>query len=182
VIGASLLMLFALAVHPGAASNAATELATQPAAVKDFARKDLRASVRRLSYGTPSIKADSLKGVGYGLGYAYAEDRLCESAQRWIVVRGELSKYFGATPTNLASDAFWQNLRQNGGLKATLSQPAPLGPLPQVKRMTAGYVRGYNQYLAETGVANLPDPKCRGEKWVTRITKNDIWLNTLHLI
>ncbi len=38
-----------------------------------------------------------------------------------------------------------------------------------------GYVAGYNRYLAETGVANLPDPRCRGAEWVKPITEIDAY-------
>ena len=38
-----------------------------------------------------------------------------------------------------------------------------------------GYVDGYNRYLRDTGVANLPDPTCRGKEWVRPITEIDVY-------
>ena len=38
-----------------------------------------------------------------------------------------------------------------------------------------GYVAGYNKYLADTGVANLPDPRCRGAEWVKPISEIDAY-------
>ena len=38
------------------------------------------AEIRRTAMGVPHIKADSWAGVGYGSGYAQAEDNLCTMA------------------------------------------------------------------------------------------------------
>ena len=38
-----------------------------------------------------------------------------------------------------------------------------------------GYVAGYNRYLRETGVDNIPDPRCRGAAWVRPITEMDAY-------
>ncbi len=38
-----------------------------------------------------------------------------------------------------------------------------------------GYVAGYNKYLADTGVENLPDPRCRGAEWVKPISEIDVY-------
>ena len=47
-----------------------------------------------------------------------------------------------------------------------MAQPAPNGPRPEVREAVRGYVEGYNRYLRDVGVANLPDPACRGAEWV----------------
>ena len=39
----------------------------------------------------------------------------------------------------------------------------------------AGYVKGYNRYLAKTGVENIPDPRCAGAEWVRPITEIDVY-------
>ena len=44
--------------------------------------KTLTADIRRTEYGVPHIKADSYAGLGFGLGYASAEDNICELAER----------------------------------------------------------------------------------------------------
>ena len=44
-----------------------------------------------------------------------------------------------------------------------------------------GYVKGYNRYLAKTGVNNLPDETCKGEPWVKPITVLDIYLRFYEL-
>src|SRR5918992_1019003 len=38
-----------------------------------------------------------------------------------------------------------------------------------------GFVAGYNAYLRRTGPAKLPDPTCRGKRWVRPITALDMY-------
>ena len=56
-----------------------------------------------------------------------------------------------------------------------MNQAPPNGPRPEVREAVRGYVAGYNRYLRETGVANLPDPACRGEAWVREIEEIDAY-------
>ena len=164
-------------------------LALAPAAGAEAAAP-LRAEVRTTSYGVPHVKADDFAGAGYGLGYAFAKDSLCEIAARWVTVNAERSKYFGpdeADPfggrgrhTNLQSDFFWKRIVDLDVVGQELRKPAPLGPTPQVRDMVRGYVAGYNRYLQEVGRENIPDARCRGAAWVRSITEKDVYLRALH--
>jgi acyl-homoserine lactone acylase PvdQ len=68
----------------------------------------------------PHIVAKDERGLGYGIGYAYAQDNLCLLANEVLTVNGERSRYFGAKGKtleqrdNLASDLFftWLNTRR----------------------------------------------------------------------
>ncbi|HEY2671904.1 MAG TPA: penicillin acylase family protein [Rugosimonospora sp.] len=147
------------------------------------------AQVRRTEYGIPHILAHDYGSLGYGYGYAFAQDNLCEMADQVLTLRGERSRYFGpdATSTdelsrritNLASDTYYQGLQASGTVQRLLALPAPLGATPQVRQLVDGYVAGYNRYLRDTGVAHVPDPTCRGKSWVAPITALDIW-NSLY--
>ena len=53
------------------------------------------ADIRRTSFGVPHIRAENERGLGYGIGYAYAQDNLCLLANEIITVNGERSRYFG---------------------------------------------------------------------------------------
>lgn len=55
------------------------------------------ADIRWTQYGVPHIKAKDYASLGYGYGYAVAKDRLCLLADRVITLRGERSRWFGAT-------------------------------------------------------------------------------------
>jgi acyl-homoserine-lactone acylase len=147
-----------------------------------------RAEIRRTAYGIPHILASDYGSLGYGYGYAYAEDNLCVMADRVVTLRGERSRFFGPSADpgdpladdegatdNLGSDTYYRGLRQSGVVQRLLGRTAPLGPTAELRRMVDGYVAGYNRYLRDTGVADLPDPTCRGKEWVGPITALDVW-------
>jgi acyl-homoserine-lactone acylase len=153
------------------------------------------AAIRRTEYGIPHILAHNYGSLGYGYGYAFAQDNLCVMADMVVTLRGERSRYFGPhaisddalgpPTTNLDSDIYYRGLRTSGLPRRLLARPAPLGPTPQTRQLVAGYVAGYNRYLRDTTAARLPDPTCRGKSWVTPITALDVWsalynINTLN--
>jgi acyl-homoserine-lactone acylase len=143
------------------------------------------AEIRRTQYGIPHILADNYGSLGYGYGYAFAQDNLCVMANRVITLRGERSRYFGPTADsgdtlgaatiNLDSDVYYRGIQKSGLLQRLLARPAPLGPTAQARQLVDGYVAGYNRYLRDTGAVHLPDPTCRGRAWVSPITATDVW-------
>jgi acyl-homoserine-lactone acylase len=151
------------------------------------------AQIWRTAYGIPHIRASDYASLGYGYGYAFAQDNLCVMADRVVTLRGDRSKYFGPAadandpfadeePTsNLTSDVYYRGMRQSGVLQRLLARPAPLGPTAELRRMVDGYVAGYNRYLGDTGAAHLPDPTCREKAWVGPITALDVWSNVYDL-
>lgn len=48
-------------------------------------------------------------------------------------------------------------------------------PSKRTKASVRGYAAGYNAYLRKVGVDNIPDPRCRGERWVKPIKASDVW-------
>ena len=58
-----------------------------------------------------------------------------------------------------------------------MAQPAPQGPRPEVRELVTGYVRGYNQFLAEVaaGERTITDPACAGKAWVRTITETEVY-------
>ena len=184
-----------LAIVAGLCTIAAAALLAVTLAPADDHRYS--AEIRRTEYGIPHIVANDHGSLGYGYGYAFAQDNLCVMADRVLTLRGDRSRYFGPrasagdpfadeedATSNLASDVYYRGVRQSGVVRRLLARPAPLGPTAQLRRMVDGYVAGYNRYLRDTGVAHLPDPTCRGKAWVDPITALDVWsgiydLNTL---
>jgi acyl-homoserine-lactone acylase len=153
------------------------------------------AEIRRTEYGIPHILASDYGSLGYGYGYAFAQDNLCVMADRVVTLRGERSRHFGPTAdpddpftdeedaaTNLTSDIYYRGLRQTGVVRRLLARPAPLGPTAQLRQLVEGYVAGYNRYLGDTGAAHLPDPTCRGKTWVGPITALDVWSGVYDLL
>ena len=50
---------------------------------------DVSAEIRRTTFGVPHIRAADERGLGYGIGYAYAQDNLCLLANEVVTVNGE---------------------------------------------------------------------------------------------
>jgi acyl-homoserine-lactone acylase len=144
------------------------------------------ATIRRTAHGVPHIEAKDYAGLGYGYGYALAEDNLCTIAEQYVTVRGERSRFFGpdatyswrangSTNRNLESDFVFTRIIDARVVEGLLAKPPPNGPRPEIRAGVRGYVAGYNRYLRETGVANLPDPTCRGAAWVRPIEEMDVY-------
>jgi acyl-homoserine-lactone acylase len=144
----------------GAAADARAYEATSP----------YEASIRRTSYGVAHIEAAELGSLGFGEGFAQAEDHLCSIADQVIRARGERAKYHGRGPQgrHLTSDLAVRALRvPDRAAEKLASQPA------EVRDWLAGFAAGYNRYLEETGRDAVPG-WCRGEEWVVPITAADL--------
>src|SRR5205085_3211723 len=70
---------------------------------------------------------------------------------------------------------FFQRIIDRRIIENLLDQPAPTGPAGEIRQGVRGYVAGYNKYLEDTGVDNLPDPRCRGADWVKPISEIDAY-------
>ncbi|HEX8085537.1 MAG TPA: penicillin acylase family protein [Solirubrobacteraceae bacterium] len=150
------------------------------------AEDDYDVTIQRTDHGIPHITAKDYGSLGYGYGYALAEDNLCVIADQYVTVRGERSKYFGpdatwsmrsngTTQTNLNSDFFYKKIIVQQTIEKLLAQEPPNGPKPEIREAVRGYVAGYNRYLRDVGVANLPDAACRGAEWVKPIEEIDAY-------
>jgi acyl-homoserine-lactone acylase len=138
------------------------------------------ATIRTTAYGVPHVLADNFKGAGYGYGYAFAQQNVCLYAEELVTLRGERAQYFGATggylgqlgtiSGNVDSDFFYKLLltkAQADRLRANSSQAA--------QDIVVGFAAGYNRYLADTGVANLP-AECRNADWVKPMSEDEAFL------
>lgn len=148
-----------------------------------------RASIRTTSHGVPHVMAPDVLGAGFGAGYAQAGHVVCEMAGRFLTVRAERSRFFGpdesvpdgpARVRNLDSDFFWQRIIDARIVEGELRKAPPLGPSKDDRDLARGFAAGYNQYLADVGVANLSDARCRGAAWVRPITERDVYLRAMH--
>ena len=132
------------------------------------------AEVRRTSYGIPHIIANDEKGLGYGVGYAYAQDNFCVLADEIVTVNGDRSRYFGASAANiyqrnnLRMDFYFKLINDNAAADDTWNKQSA-----EMKALFEGYALGVNRYLREKGVANLP-ADCKGAAWVRPITVRDL--------
>ena len=145
-----------------------------------------KVTIKRTTGGIPNITARSWHGAGYGYGYSIAGDNICELADTYVTVRADRARYFdpeatyvsqgsGAVIKNIDSDFFFQRIIDTGIVEKLIARKPPVGPLPGLKKVIAGYVHGYNAYLRKTGVNNIPDPACRGAEWVKPIKLIDAY-------
>ena len=139
------------------------------------------ADIRRTGFGVPHIRAENERGLGFGIGYAYAQDNLCLLANEIVTVNGERSRYFGPEQLtveereNRVSDVFFQWLNTPQAVNA-FWQAQPV----EVRDLVEGYAAGYNRYLAERRQQGLPQ-QCQGE-WVRDIAAEDLVKLTRRLL
>lgn len=146
-------------------------------AASDGAR--YRAEIRRTEYGVPHIRARDIGGIGYGAGYASAEDNFCAFAERVMTVDGERARHLGAGDqnTNIVSDLYYRRLLRPGAVEALLDgDPKSLQtPSSEARALARGFIAGVNRYVRDVGAANLPDARCRGATWIRVYSETDYW-------
>ena len=123
------------------------------------------ALVRRTEGGVPHIKAADFASLGFGTGYAMAEDNICILADQFLTFAAERSRFLGSQGGNLESDFFYQLF---------IDRAEALEPVdPRQTAVFRGAAAGYNRHLRDTGVPNLSDPACQGQPWVREIAAVD---------
>ncbi|WP_415629127.1 acylase [Pseudomonas mosselii] len=161
-----------------AAALVASSLAVQAREVANEAS----AQIRRTSFGVPHILAKDERGLGYGIGYAYAQDNLCLLASEVLTVNGERSRYFGGDGKtveqrdNLSSDLFFTWLNEPAAVDDFL-QAQPVA----VRDLLDGYASGYNRALGERRAEGLP-AECGAGDWVRPISSRDLIKLTRRLL
>ena len=75
---------------PGCARSRPSRLLAVTSATADDPRYS--AEIRRTEYGIPHIVANDYGSLGYGYGYAFAQDNLCVMADRVVTLRGDRSQ------------------------------------------------------------------------------------------
>ncbi|RKH54972.1 acylase [Corallococcus llansteffanensis] len=128
------------------------------------------AKVRRTSYGIPHITANDYGSLGFGQGYAFAQDHICPLADQILKVRSERARFLGQGPGNtyVGSDLAYLSLGLMERAQAAFPQLSQ-----EVQDMLTGYAAGYNKYVAETPKASLPG-ECVNADWVRPITAVDL--------
>ncbi len=139
----------------------------------------MSAEIRRTAFGVPHVKADDYASMGFGLGYAMAEDNICEIMERYLTIDGERAKHLGPgeNNANVASDLYHKRLIASGEMEKLLNGPADSVDTPSAdaRALARGYAAGVSKYVTETGVANISDPRCKDAAWVRPITEEDYW-------
>ncbi|MBM3132418.1 MAG: hypothetical protein FJZ95_05230, partial [Chloroflexi bacterium] len=124
--------------------------------------------IRRTEGGIPHIKAEDFASLGYGTGYAAAEDNICLLAKDFIKHRAQLARVFGPgeNDENVKSDFFYKLMIDRG----IAEQEVP----GEFEALFRGWAAGYNRYLRDTGIDDITDPACQSAAWVGEITVEDV--------
>lgn len=133
--------------------------------------------IRRTTYGIAHISAADYEGLGYGVAYAHAQDNVCQTAAQLVTARGERSKFFGAAAPGPLGLRVLPNMQIDLFVRAHMDDTAldrARGTTSaEAQALARGYVAGYNRYLADTGIPNLPPP-CKAAAWVRPMTAADL--------
>ena len=145
--------------------------------------------ITRTTFGIPHLKAADYASLGYGYGYAFAEDNLCVLQEDLVTIRGERARYFGrdgsytivpngVTASNIDSDFFWRFAADEPRLA-----PTRANTLPEFKQVTEGFVDGYNRYIRElkAGGHTGRHAACRDADWLFEIGSDDMYRRYLRL-
>ncbi len=146
-------------------------------------------TVTRTTYGIPHIKANDYGSLGYGYGYAFAEDNLCTMLEDYVAIRGERSRYFGGSGTysipavpvtanNVDSDFFWKLVADDAAVQRFKNAATP-----EVRQIGLGYRDGFNRYIAELKAGQHPGRQsaCANAAWLLPIDENDVYRRYVRL-
>ncbi len=133
-----------------------------------FAEANYSAEIRTTSYGISHIKAGDYGSLGLGYGYVYAGHNLCILAREVVEANGQQALYFGESTGRVEQDFFYTLVNNDDFIDSFLATASPEG-----QELVRGYAAGYNRYLRDTGVDNLP-AECRGAPWVREISERDL--------
>lgn len=142
----------------------------------------IESQVQRTRFGVAHVQAKDWTSLGYGVGYAQANDNLCTIANAMLTYRGERSAFFGAgevppadstmgQPLNIDSDFYHRHLLDDSriaALKAAQSR--------ELRQLVQGYANGYNRFVAERKQGSVQGhDACAGEPWLRPLAEDDIW-------
>jgi len=178
---AKLLVLVALPLL-GAAGCGDDDGSPEPGTTPPAPGEPFKATIRRTSLGVPHIQAATLGDMGYGYGYAFAEDNLCLLMEEITTSRGERAKYFGDAPydlgntnsqSNVTSDAFYKMVATKEVVdKLRAANDA------DVQAAIRGFAAGVSRYVRELkgGRHAGRHATCANEPWAREITDEDLYL------
>ncbi|WP_321793607.1 penicillin acylase family protein [Caballeronia sp. J97] len=145
------------------------------------------AEIRRTQDGIPHIRAADWGSLGFGFGYAQAQDNLCTLADGFVTYRGERSAWFGpdahppsaatfGQPRNIDADFFFRLIGDQAAVDRYRSAQSP-----ELRDLIDGFANGYDRYLADLNDGNFPEAHaaCRGKPWVEKISADDIYLRLI---
>lgn len=120
-------------------------------------------------YGIPHVVADDWGGLGYGIGYAFAEQNYCSYMRDVVRANGQSAEFLG-DDGDIEFDFVMKLYNTDEALARVKEQMSARG-----LALFEGYAAGISRYFEETGADNLAEGEegCRGAAWVRPITLDD---------
>jgi acyl-homoserine-lactone acylase len=119
--------------------------------------------------------------LGYGWGYANAQDRGCETAEAILTAAGERSRWFGAASGARLGARILDNRTIDFFVRAHVEDVAIengwRAATPEANAIAQGIVDGYNRWLDDLGDGTGPRAKgvpCAGKAWLRPMTIGDL--------
>lgn len=135
-----------------------------------------RASIRWTAHGVPHITAEDPGSLGFGQGWAVAEDRACVLLDQVVKVRATRARFHGpGEPTasglgaHVASDLAYTVWDLRGRAEASWDSLSD-----EARQLIEGYAAGVNAWLSEREAADVPG-WCGGAAWLTPIDALDLF-------
>lgn len=173
--GAACALVLGACANSGVNSSAAPTQATS--------HEPYRAEIRRTADGIAHIRANDWGGLGYGTGYAQAQDTLCTLADAFVTYRGERSAQFGpdAKPPAAASFGQPRNLDADFFFRFVVGDDAVArfraAQTPRTRALVAGFAAGYDRYLDDLRAGRFAGAHaaCSNAAWLRPIDADDVY-------
>ncbi|MEO6699666.1 MAG: penicillin acylase family protein [Paraperlucidibaca sp.] len=187
----SLLLIASALVFSSALLSACSGSSSGSAGGGDGAPREgqYSANIVRTEMGIPHITAKDFGSLGYGQGYAFAEDNLCVMMDDFVTTRGERSRYFGpdgsytipangSVADNVSSDFFWKFIADAEAIKRT-----EVKTIPRFKTLVKGWTVGFNRYMSELKQGQHPGrhATCATGEWLQPISTDDMYRRFVRL-
>ncbi|HZJ25811.1 MAG TPA: penicillin acylase family protein [Acidimicrobiia bacterium] len=130
------------------------------------------AKIRRTTDGVPHVIADNVAGLGFGQGWAAAEDHACSLADQIVRVTSTRARWLGPgeDSENIESDFQFLALGVAARAEADWKQASKAD-----REIITSFADGWDAYLDDVGSDGL-DGWCAGEPWVRPITPLELYI------
>lgn len=132
------------------------------------------AEIRRTADGVPHIRANDWGSLGYGQGWACAQDNIGTIIDMAVKTRSQRSLFHGPGPDDnfLASDFGYRQLNIDERARTLRDAQSPTA-----RALIDGYRAGCNAWLAQATASNALPQWCANAAWLTPLDELDLYRN-----
>ena len=108
--------------------------------------------IKRNKNGIPELRAESLRGLAYGLGWVHANDRQLQILLMRILLQGRAAEQLAGDPALVEVDRYMRRMNFLPDAKSEIKKLEP-----EVREQLKAYADGFNSYFKD----NKPVPEMR---------------------